>query len=89
MPITNLAFKAILKELVSSTNRNRKTFHPQLQSALKNITQPSMSDATPAVMPVMTVVTSTSSPQTTSQPTPYTISSEGTSHLVNQGRGLP
>ena len=62
MPITDLTFNAILKELVSLAIGNRKTFHLKPQCALKNVSHPSMSGASPTVTPVMTVVTSTSLP---------------------------
>ena len=45
---------------------NRRTFCPKPQSVLKNISEPSMGGASPTVMPVMTAVTNTSLPQTTS-----------------------
>ena len=48
-----------------------------------------MSGASPAFMHVMTTVTSTSSPQNTSHPTPSTISSGSTSLPVHQGRDPP
>ena len=89
MPITNLTFKAILKKLVSFEIGNRKTFHPKPQSASKNVSHSSMSGASSTVMPVMTAITSTSFPKTTSQLTPSTISSGGTSLLANPGRGPP
>ena len=66
MLITNITFKAILKEVVSLVIGNRKSFYPKPQSALKNISQPSMSGTSPTAMPVMTIVTNTSLPQTTS-----------------------
>ena len=65
MPITDLTFKAILKELVSLVAVNRKTFCPKPKNALKNVSQPSMSGASPTATPVMPTVTSTSLPQTT------------------------
>ena len=48
-----------------------------------------MSCANPTVMPVMTAVTSTSLPQTASQPTLLTISSGSTSLPVNTGGEPP
>ena len=89
MLITDLTFEAILKKLVCSAIGNRKTFHPKPQCAPNNIRQPSISGASPTVMPVMTTVTSTSLPKTTSSTTLSTISSGNTSLPVNPGRGPP
>ena len=66
MLISVLTFKAILKELVSLANGNRKPLHPKPQSTPKNINHPSMHGASPTVMSVMTAGTGTSLPQTTS-----------------------
>ena len=66
VPITDLTFKPILRDLVSLVIGNRKTFCPKPQNALKTISQPSMSGVGPTIMPVMTAVTSNSSPQTIS-----------------------
>ena len=89
IPITDLTFKAILKEMVSLTNHNRKTFHPKPQSTLKNISETSTSGAGLSATPVMTMVTSTSLAQSASQLAPYTICPGSTSLPVNPGRGLP
>ena len=87
--IADLTFKAILKKLVSLVIGNRKTFHSKCQSKLKNVSQPSMSGASPTATPVMTTVTSTSLPQTMSILPPSMISSRSTSLPVNPGRGPP
>ena len=89
MLINDLNFEAILQELISLAIDNREIFCSKPQSAPKNISQPSTSGASPTVMPVMTVVTSTSLPQTMAQPTSSTISSGSTSLPVNPGRGPP
>ena len=86
---TDLTFNAILKEFVSLVFGNRKTFHPKPQNTLKNISQTSTSGASPTAMPVLTTVTSTSSPQTMSQLAPSMISSGSTSLPANSGRGPP
>ena len=85
MPITNPNFKAIQKEMVSSVIG--KMFCPIPQSILKNISQPSMSGASPTATPVMTAETGTSSPQTMSQLAPSMISLGITSLPVNLDRG--
>ena len=51
---------AIFQECVSLATGNRKILCPNPQSALRNVSQPSMTGANPTAMPVMTVVTSTS-----------------------------
>ena len=87
MPITDLTFKGILKELVSLAIGNRKTFCPKPQSMLKNLSHPSTSGASLTVTPAMTAMTHTSSPQT-SQLVLSMISLRDTSLPVNPGRGL-
>ena len=59
-PITDLTFKAILKEFVSSAIGNRKAFHPKPQSTPKTSIQPCTNGVTLTVTPMVTAATSTS-----------------------------
>ena len=63
MLITDLTFKALLKELVSSVMGNKRAFCPKLQTTPKTPVQPSMSGAGQIVMSVVTTVASTASPK--------------------------
>ena len=87
MPITNLTFKDIWKELVSLVIGNRKTFCPKPQNAPKTTSHCYISGVNPAVMPMVTNVTSTSLPPATSWPTSSATSSGSTSHPTYLGRG--
>ena len=76
--ITDLTFKAILRELVSSAIGNKRAFCLKLQTTLNTPIQ--------VIMPVVTTVACTSSPSTTSLPTP-TINSPGSvPHSVSPNR---
>ena len=66
-----------------------KPFAPNPKVTLENISQHSTSDASPTATPVMTTVTSTSSPHTTSQLVLPTIHLGNTSVPCNSGRGPP
>ena len=88
-PVTDLTFKTILKELVCLAIGNIRAFHQKLQSTPKTLIQLSMSHAHQVVMPVVTTVTSTSSPSTISLPTPAAICPENALHSVNPNRGPP
>ena len=88
-PMTNLTFKAILRELISSVIYIRKTFHLKPQNTPKTPSQPSPSGVSQTVMPMVTAVVSTSLPQTMSQPAPSATSSGSTSLLTNPGRCPP
>ena len=87
MQITNLTFKAILKELVSTVIGNRRTFCRRHQTTLKTPIQPSMGGVSMTVATLVTAATNTSKTPSTSLPTPSTISSESTSHPANANRG--
>ena len=89
MLTTDLTFKAILKELVSSVVGNKKAFCPKLQTTPKTTIQPSMSGAGQTVMPVVTSVASTSLPPPVSLSTPTVTSLVSIPHLVNPNRGPP
>ena len=89
MPITDLTFKAILKELVSSAIGNKRAFHPKLQTTPKTPVQLSTGGAGQVITPVVTNVAHTSSPSTISLPSPTSISPGSTPHSVNCTRGPP
>ena len=88
-PITDLTFKAVLKELVSLAIGNRRAFCAKPQNGPKTISQPTARGVSPTVTPVLTSVTSASLSQTMFWPTQPTISSASTSLPVNPGRGPP
>ena len=79
MSITDLTFKAILKELVSFAIGNRKAFCPKPQTTPKTSIHPSISGVSLTVIPIVIAVTSTSPSPTTSLPTPSATSSGNTS----------
>ena len=89
MLITDLTFKAILKEMVSLVIGNERSFHPKLQTTPNDPIQPSMSGPGQVITPVVTTVSCTSSPSTMSLPTPTTTSPESTLYSVNPNRGPP
>ena len=60
MQITNLTFKAILKELVSSVIDNRRAFCPRHQTTPKTPVQPSMGGVSLTVTTLVTAATNTS-----------------------------
>ena len=88
-PITDLTFKAILKEWVKSAIGNKRAFHPKLQTNPKTPIQPSISGAGQVVTPLVTTVTSTSLPPTTSLHILTATSPGSALHSVNPDRGPP
>ena len=75
MLITDLNFKAILKEFVSLAIGNRKVFHPKPQITPKTSIHPSVSGVCPTVTPVVTAATHTFLPPSTSKYLPSATSS--------------
>ena len=84
--ITDLTFMTILKELLSLAIGNRKAFCPKSQTTPKTSIQPTTSGVSLTVTPIVTSLTSTSSPPTPFLPTPFATSSGST---VYPGRGPP
>ena len=95
MPITNLTFKAVLKELISSAFGNWKAFCPKPQTTPMTSVQPTTIGVSLPVTPVVTAAPSISSHLTTScsleqirkkrdtkAPIPGRILSEGDSVLL-------